>query len=89
MQGWSLPQAHQSASLQALRRIYLGQIWQKKHDACVHFRLDAGICRICGGISSLGVFVVNALNGLCKSLFEPTSKALLSDMAEEKTDCLF
>ncbi|CAI6277123.1 MFS domain-containing protein [Bacillus subtilis] len=33
-------------------------------------------------------FVVNALNGLCKSLFEPTSKALLSDMAEEKNRLL-
>lgn len=34
-------------------------------------------------------FVVNALNGLCKSLFEPASKALLSDMTEEKQDCWF
>ncbi|MGX8231722.1 MDR family MFS transporter [Bacillus subtilis] len=33
-------------------------------------------------------FVVNALNGLCKSLFEPASKALLSDMTEEKTRLL-
>lgn len=59
----------------------------EKHDACINFRMDAGICRLCGGISSLGVFVVNALNGLCKSLFEPASKALLSDMTEEKRDC--
>lgn len=72
-----------------LWRIYLGQIRQKEHDACIHFRLDAGVCRVCGRFSPLGIFVVNALNGLCKSLFEPASKALLSDMTEEKQDCWF
>ncbi|SNZ17093.1 Major Facilitator Superfamily protein [Terribacillus aidingensis] len=29
-------------------------------------------------------FVMNALNGLCRSLFEPTSKALLSDVTDPK-----
>ncbi|SFX20516.1 Na+/melibiose symporter [Thermoactinomyces sp. DSM 45891] len=34
--------------------------------------------------SVLAFFLVNALNGLCKSIFEPSSRALLSDITEEK-----
>ncbi|SDD04160.1 Major Facilitator Superfamily protein [Terribacillus halophilus] len=33
-------------------------------------------------------FVMNALNGLCRSLFEPTSKALLSDVTDQKNRLL-
>ncbi|AZB41334.1 MFS transporter [Bacillus sp. FJAT-42376] len=29
-------------------------------------------------------FVMNALNGLCRAVFEPTSRAILSDVTEEK-----
>lgn len=31
-----------------------------------------------------GFFILNALNGLCRSIFEPTSRAVLSDLTDEK-----
>ncbi|SDY13148.1 MFS transporter [Thermoactinomyces sp. DSM 45892] len=34
--------------------------------------------------SVLAFFLVNALNGLCKSMFEPSSRAFLSDITDEK-----
>ncbi|MDO7905915.1 MFS transporter [Paenibacillus sp. JX-17] len=33
-------------------------------------------------------FILNALNGLCRALFEPTSRALLSDLTETKDKLL-
>ncbi|AMQ73112.1 MULTISPECIES: MDR family MFS transporter [Bacillus] len=34
--------------------------------------------------SVLAFFVINALNGLCQSIFEPASRALLSDISKEE-----
>jgi MFS family permease len=34
--------------------------------------------------SVAGFFVVNAMNGFCRSVFEPTSRALLADLTEPK-----
>ncbi|MFD0049533.1 MDR family MFS transporter [Actinomycetes bacterium NPDC127524] len=34
--------------------------------------------------SVIAFFIMNSLNGLCKSLFEPSSRALLSDITEPK-----
>ncbi|WP_226666635.1 MDR family MFS transporter [Metabacillus litoralis] len=34
--------------------------------------------------SILGFFIMNALNGLCRAVFEPTSRAMLSDLTDEK-----
>lgn len=36
----------------------------------------------------LAFFIMNALNGLCRSLFEPASRALLSDITEPKNRLL-
>lgn len=33
-------------------------------------------------------FIMNALNGVCRSVFEPTSRALLSDLTEQKNRLL-
>ncbi|MDP4170871.1 MAG: MFS transporter [Bacillota bacterium] len=34
--------------------------------------------------STVGFFIVNAMNGFCRSVFEPTSRALLADLTEPK-----
>ena len=34
--------------------------------------------------SIAGFFIMNALNGLCRAVFEPTSRAMLSDLTDEK-----
>ncbi|XQY90242.1 MDR family MFS transporter [Metabacillus sp. HB246100] len=34
--------------------------------------------------SILGFFMMNSLNGLCRAVFEPTSRAMLSDLTDEK-----
>ncbi|MGD6792993.1 MDR family MFS transporter [Metabacillus indicus] len=36
----------------------------------------------------LAFFIMNALNGVCRSVFEPTSRALLSDLTEQKNRLL-
>ncbi|MGG4488007.1 MDR family MFS transporter [Metabacillus idriensis] len=38
--------------------------------------------------SVLSFFIMNALNGVCRSVFEPTSRALLSDITDQKNKLL-
>jgi len=64
---------------------YLSDRFGRKLVLFLSIFLWAGVFVLFGMAESIsGFFVANALNGFCRSLFEPASRALLSDLTEPK-----
>ncbi|MCM3163855.1 MFS transporter [Metabacillus litoralis] len=64
---------------------YLSDLWGRKRVLLISvFAWGLVFVGFAFTHSILGFFMMNALNGLCRSVFEPTSRAMLSDLTVEK-----
>lgn len=64
---------------------YLSDRFGRKIVLYLSIFLWTGVFIAFGVVDSVsGFFVVNAMNGFCRSIFEPTSRALLADLTEPK-----
>ncbi|WML44885.1 MFS transporter [Neobacillus sp. PS3-40] len=64
---------------------YLSDRFGRKIVLYISIFLWVGVFIGFGVVNSVaGFFVVNAMNGFCRSVFEPTSRALLADLTEPK-----
>ncbi len=60
----------------------------RKSDEDFAFDVDVRVYWFCDSGERLDVFLLNALNGLCRSFFEPSSRALLSQVTKQENKLL-